>query len=403
MNTNCMKLILNNFRSIKKETMDIAPLTIMYGNNGSGKSSFMYALMTLKNIFLNPNQSPDGFFNYQFISIGGYDQVVHSHNAKNPISIEIKLDEPLGYTFGVKLLSKNEGQFSFVDEKRKINISLKVTFPYPLNQSSNFFIETSKEPRQKIEFYWNGLTFNIKGNVSPEVQQEVTELQTILNGFIDIVKKIQIVPVKRGFFKPTYSPVGISSFMLSEDEIATRLAQNKYLEYEVSSYLEKVFDKELRVRPQIGTSIFSIDALERPGNNSSELVNEGFGLNQLVYLLAKVLDDESEIILIEEPEIHLHPKACNKLAKALAEIAIEKNKKILISTHSEIMVSSALNLIPNSKIKPDQLKLYWVKREHGNTTLEYQEANEKGQIVGGLKNFLEAELEVLTEFTTHRT
>jgi predicted ATPase len=187
---------------------------------------------------------------------------------------------------------------------------------------------------------------------------------------------------------------------LSEDEIATKLAQNKYFEYDVSRYLEKVLDKELRVRAQIGTAIFSLDALERSSNNSSELVNEGFGLNQLVYLLAKVLDSESEIILIEEPEIHLHPAACSKLIEALAEIAIEKNKKILISTHSEILVSSALNLIPASKIKPEQLRMYWVKRENGDTKLKLQEVNERGQLAGGLKNFLEAELEVLKEFTT---
>ncbi|MGC8506222.1 MAG: AAA family ATPase, partial [Thermoplasmata archaeon] len=116
-----MKLLLNNFRSIKKETMDIAPLTIMYGSNGSGKSSFMYSMMTLKNIVLNPNQSPDGFFNYQFISIGGYDQVVYSHNGKNRIGIEIELDDPIGCIFGIQLISKNEGQFSYTDEKRKID------------------------------------------------------------------------------------------------------------------------------------------------------------------------------------------------------------------------------------------------------------------------------------------
>ena len=397
-----MKLILNNFRSIKKETIDLAPLTIMYGRNGSGKSSFMYSLMTLKNIVLNPNQSPDGFFNYQFISLGGYDQVVYSHNGKNRISIEIELDDPLGCLFGIQLISKNEGQFSYADEKRKININLKVTFPYPLNQSTNFVIETSKLPKLPIEFYWNGLTFNIKGNVNPQIQQEVTELQSTLNSFLEIIKKIQIVPVRRGFFKPLYSPVGISNFLLSEDEIATKLAQNKYLEYDVSRYLERVLDKELRVRAQIGTAIFSIDALERAGNNSSELVNEGFGLNQLVYLLAKVLDTESDLILIEEPEIHLHPVACSKLIETLAEIAIEKNKKILISTHSEIIVSSALNLIPASKINVNQLKMYWVRREHGSTKLESQEVNERGQVVGGLKNFLEAELEVLKEFTTPR-
>ncbi len=395
-----MKLILNNFRSIKTETIEIAPLTIMYGRNGSGKSSFMYSLMTLKNIVLNPNQSPDGFFNYQFISLGGYDQVVYSHNGKNHIGIEIELDEPVGCVFGVQLISKNEGQFSYTDEKRKININLKVIFPYSLNQSTSFFIETSKEPKQKIEFYWNGLTFNIKGNVSSQIQQEATELQSTFNSFLEIIKKIQIVPVRRGFFKPLYSPVGLSNYLLSEDEIATKLAHNKYLEYDVSGYLEKVLDKELRVRAQIGTAIFSLDALERSSNNSSELVNEGFGLNQLVYLLAKVLDSESEIILIEEPEIHLHPGACSKLIETLAEIAVEKNKKILISTHSEILVSSALNLIPESKIKPDQLKMYWVKREHSNTKAVLQEVNEKGQVVGGLKNFLEAELEVLKEFIT---
>ena len=72
-----MKIQVENFRSIKKETLELSPLTIMYGKNGSGKSSFLYALLTLKNIALNSNQSPDGFFNYQFMSIGGFDQVVN--------------------------------------------------------------------------------------------------------------------------------------------------------------------------------------------------------------------------------------------------------------------------------------------------------------------------------------
>ena len=383
--------------------LELAPITIMYGENGSGKSSFMYSLMTLKNIFLNPNQSPDGFFNYQFISIGGFDQVVYAHSAKNHIGIEIELDKPLECVFGVQLKSKNEGEFYYKEKSKGININLKVTFPYTLNQSTNFLIETTSLPKQKIDFYWNGITFNFKGGVNPQIQQESTELLGNLNNYIEVIKKIQIVPVKRGFYKPLYSQVGTSSFLLSEDEIATRLAQNKYLEYDVSRYLEKVLDKELRVRAQIGTSIFSLDALDRSDNGSSELVNEGFGLNQLVYMLAKVLDTESEIIMIEEPEIHLHPKASSKLIEVLAEIAIEKNKKILISTHSEILVSAALNLLPAKIISPRQLKMYWVKKNRGITSLELQEANEMGQIDGGLKNFLESELEVLKKFTNSHT
>jgi len=61
-----MKLHIRNFRSIKEQDLDLTRVTVVYGANGAGKSSLLYALLTLKNIILNPNQNPNGSFNYTF-------------------------------------------------------------------------------------------------------------------------------------------------------------------------------------------------------------------------------------------------------------------------------------------------------------------------------------------------
>ena len=49
-----MKLHIKNFRSIKQLDLEIAPITVLYGHNGTGKSSALYAPLTLKNIVTNP-------------------------------------------------------------------------------------------------------------------------------------------------------------------------------------------------------------------------------------------------------------------------------------------------------------------------------------------------------------
>jgi len=49
-----MRLWIRNFRAIHDQELDIAPITVLYGMNGTGKSSVLYALLTLKNIVLNP-------------------------------------------------------------------------------------------------------------------------------------------------------------------------------------------------------------------------------------------------------------------------------------------------------------------------------------------------------------
>src|SRR5260221_9122456 len=71
-----LELSVANFRSISNASLELRPITVLTGANGAGKSSFMYALMTLKNLLTNSNQALDNFFNFGFSNLGGFKEVV---------------------------------------------------------------------------------------------------------------------------------------------------------------------------------------------------------------------------------------------------------------------------------------------------------------------------------------
>ena len=72
-------LHLENFRSIRDATVEIAPLTVIYGANGSGKSSLIYGLLTLRNFFTNPAQNVPSLFSYPDDQPRGLREVVRNH------------------------------------------------------------------------------------------------------------------------------------------------------------------------------------------------------------------------------------------------------------------------------------------------------------------------------------
>lgn len=119
--------------------------------------------------------------------------------------------------------------------------------------------------------------------------------------------------------------------------------------------------------------------------NRVELVNEGFGANQLVYLLSKALYNDHAIIGVEEPEIHLNPSTARRLARRLAQIALEKNKVFIVTTHSEAFVISFLALVAEKRLEPSKLACYVASKEGKASKFEEQKVSDNGQIEGGLK------------------
>jgi predicted ATPase len=159
-----------------------------------------------------------------------------------------------------------------------------------------------------------------------------------------------------------------------------------------------MIDRAFQVRPIVGTANYYLQSRDQTTGLVCDLVNEGFGTNQLVTILTKCLREEVSTVCIEESEIHLHPELMDKLVDTFVKISQEEDKSFIISTHSEHIVLSLLNEVAKNKIKPEDVCIYYLSKEGKETKIERQEINEKGQIKGGLKSFYEAELKQVKDF-----
>lgn len=100
-------------------------------------------------------------------------------------------------------------------------------------------------------------------------------------------------------------------------------------------------DKDLHIH----CSIVYQGGLERP------LELAGTGFLQLIQIFCYVLLFNPGVLLIDEPDIHLHPNVQEKLAGVLAEIAKDRKMKVLMTTHSPFIVRGA----------PVDARVYWLQ------------------------------------------
>jgi len=406
-------LKISNFRSIEGQAIQLRPITVVYGPNGAGKSSLLYAMAVLRNIFQNPNQSVDSFFNLGFANIGSFEQVVFDHRTNLQIELSAELRPTASFPYGPRYkatLSKSEGKLSIElsvpkgiePRSPKVTLSVSPTFPYPVNMEDKQTIDIQGST---FDIAWNGIQsklLSIGENASDEAVKQAEELVQLLNQPTRLFSAVEMIPLRRGFTKPHYTIVGQTPTLITEDEVSTYLATNKYLVGKVSNYLEELFKREFRINFTPGTAMFTLDVTDKTCAVTTELMNDGFGVNQVLYLIAKCLRQDVRTVCIEEPEIHLHPTAVTHLARVFVRMMKEEEKQFIISTHSEALVLSLLALVSKQDLTPEDICLYLVQKTEKKTNFEMQRVAADGQVEGGLGSFLRGEVELLKAFSTNK-
>lgn len=387
------RLVIEHFRGVREANIEIGPITVLTGPNNAGKSTILYALGALKNVVLNPNQPLESFFNLGFLNLGGFKQAVFvkDENLGIYLGVEAKNDDIVGQ-YGV-ILRKQVGTLQLrIANPFSLSMDLEVTFPYALNLSASGSFEYKS---RAFQVTWNGLTPTV---ASPDGQTDaITNDTSYVIGFPpEEIRKVDIVPLRRGFSKPVYAAVPVTAQLLTEDELATILATDSDLLGRIDHSLEKILNRSLRVFTPPNTASFYLRAMNRETGMMSELVNEGFGINQLVFLLAKIYRDGTGLICVEEPEIHLHPSTISSFVVQLVATAKEplavRRRQFVVSTHSEHVITSLLAMVAKGELRPQDVALYYVSGKKYETLVERCEVSEKGQVKGGLRGFYEAEL-----------
>ena len=117
------------------------------------------------------------------------------------------------------------------------------------------------------------------------------------------------------------------------------------------------------------------------------LLDVGFGISQLLPFIVQSLVSEKQIISIEQPEVHVHPRLQADLGDLLAE-AIQKPRQnqFIIETHSEHLILRLQRLVRKKQIRPEDVSVIYVSRGPEGANAERLRLDEDGDFIDDWPN-----------------
>ncbi|MBV6447966.1 DUF3696 domain-containing protein [Nitrosomonas sp.] len=124
------------------------------------------------------------------------------------------------------------------------------------------------------------------------------------------------------------------------------------------------------------------------GDQASNLKDVGVGVSQVIpVIVAALFAQPGHIVIVEEPESHLHPLAQSKLAELLAQVSKERNIQFIVETHSEHLFRRMQTLIAKQQIIPKDAAMYFVERDGKAARMRPLELDDFGTVKNWPPNF----------------
>ncbi|MBH5335257.1 AAA family ATPase [Streptomyces pactum] len=93
------------------------------------------------------------------------------------------------------------------------------------------------------------------------------------------------------------------------------------------------------------------------------IADVGFGVSQtLPVVVALLAATPGQLVYLEQPEIHLHPRAQLKFAE-LVRRAVDRGVRVVIETHSSLFLRAVQTLIAQGSLEPDDVAMHWFTRD----------------------------------------
>jgi predicted ATPase len=136
------------------------------------------------------------------------------------------------------------------------------------------------------------------------------------------------------------------------------------------------------------------------------LTDVGFGISQLLPVLVLCYyAPPRSILIIEQPELHLHPSVQSELADILIDVAQHRNLQIIVESHSEHLLKRLQRRIAEEILDPDDVSLYFCEQVEGESRLQPLELDAYGNIKNWPADFFGdefAEMAAMTQAVMER-
>ncbi|MCK4762940.1 MAG: DUF3696 domain-containing protein [Candidatus Aminicenantes bacterium] len=442
------KLKIDNFKSWRS-TGDIhfSKLTGFFGTNSSGKTSLLQHLLLLKQTTESSDRSQVLDFGNEksYLELGTFKDIIFNHNIEETLGFEIEwqLEEPF------KILDpgkKNAALFS--GKNLGFNANIKQTPQgrvYVEDLSYKFddyrFRMKKKKDRDAYNISAEAMNGNEKEFGFKRPQGRAWDLPVPIKfyGFPDQVKAyylnagflsdlqlkfeelfagVYYLGPLRDYPKRQYIWAGaqpadmgrrgervIDAILVSRErgEKISRGRGRGRKRFTVEEYVaywlkELGLIDEFKVHKiEKGGNLYRVSLKLTPRSPEVIITDVGFGVSQIlpVITLCYYVPAGSTLI-IEQPEIHLHPKVQAGLADVFIDAIENKNIQIILESHSEHLLKRLQRRIAEQGFSSESAALYFCKTSRGKSNLEKLDVDEYGNIRNWPENFFGDEMGELT-------
>ena len=426
------KIGLSNFKGWQELDIDLAPITFLFGVNSSGKTALLQALLLLKqtaNSF-DPKQHINfGGGPRDYVDFGSYQDLVYGHDTSRPIGLSLSWGLSTAFYVPGRIMDGGEASYNTrAYEVHSINYAVSWRLDKDIFiEKLDYFIHSADEDYHVKVKHNKGSEYLLEVSAPIDFEDIPEELVTVgppesyyilpdkilfklsmdhlfLNQFFrrefeSLMDNFLYLGPLRQYPKRYYQWTGERKSQVIEpdgaDAMATLISaarDNESLQEDVTKWL-----KQLGLVDDF--SIKSTDARKRfyevivkIGDSESALVDVGFGVSQVLPVIAMLLSAPTgSIVLLEQPELHLHPNAQSALADLMLHAAEKRGLQLIVESHSEHLLRRLQRRIAESEqtfARPENIKMYFCAPGERGSTICQVEVDKYGQIANWPPNFM---------------
>ena len=442
------ELRLQNFKAWRDTgPLRLAPLTVIFGTNSSGKSSLGHLLRALKQTVLMTDRKRSLHLgdDNALIDLGTYGDCIHGHDLSRPLQFELKwkTSTPL------EVEDILDASRRYGGEELKLSAEIGATgteqpetrqFTYQLF-NDNQLVLTARNGRRDGKAFLEcdpirlvraqGRKWDVE---APEkfyrfsdktlsryqnaefLTDFVLETEQLLGNFYHLGPLRS--PPQRVYAWSGDTPLDVGaqgqqtiSAILAATQQGRSLNRGLNQRYQLFDAFIASWLKDLGIIHR-----FKVEQIA-PGRKEYEaqiqihkrahwvkLTDVGFGVSQVLPALVQAFySPPSAVMWMEQPEIHLHPRVQANLADAFIsatkarEGGEDRDVQMIVESHSEHLLNRLQRRVAEGEVRPEEVAIYFVSRHGGAAHIEPLRLNEFGDIENWPDNFFGDDMEDITQ------
>lgn len=393
------------------DNLQIKPITILCGTNSCGKSSVLQSILLIKQTLEGQTPFQTLLLNGRMVHLGTFREIVFNR----------KLDETISFQFSFRLKSKDVRRtpgdvyetlrylMPFYRQAEYLihyKISIKTTTdavsknylkPIKLDKFSlgteTIFSDGRTEPGRFFEVSAvDEDSFSIRGDkddVPNFIFRRINDLLQHIFSQYTYIGPLREEPARRYIYENEVLEIGIKGqnaayIYLTEQDLPIDCyyrynSNTDSLEMKVRTTLSEAVQDWLNVmnihslRPEATNEIIYLNLdSATSGGTRVNIADVGFGVSQIFPIVLEGLRmPEGYTLILEQPEIHLHPKLQMQMADFFISLALSE-KKVIVETHSDHVINRLVRRIVEDETAQlkDLVAIYFVKPTENGSICE---------------------------------